>query len=102
MMNGREKSGPAIVAVKPANETVGSVEEPVEPRAGAKGNAGEIDTRRALDRESVAQGLDRIRQAARRERRALFTSLLTHVKVPLLREAFYALKRDAAPGVDGM
>ena len=31
-----------------------------------------------------------------------FTALLHHVTVDLLRDSFYALKREAAPGVDGM
>jgi len=102
MMHGHEKSDPAVIAAKPTNETEPTAEEPVERRAGAEGNATATDTRRALDRESVAQGLDRIRKAARRDRKARFTTLLTHVKLPLLREAFYMLKRDAAAGVDGL
>jgi group II intron reverse transcriptase/maturase len=50
----------------------------------------------------VAQGLDRIRQAARQRKEERFTSLLHHVSVAQLREAFYALRRDAAAGVDGL
>jgi group II intron reverse transcriptase/maturase len=50
----------------------------------------------------VAQGLARIRQAARQRKEARFTTLLHHVGVGHLREAFYALKRNAAPGVDGV
>jgi group II intron reverse transcriptase/maturase len=50
----------------------------------------------------VSPGLQRVREAARRERRARFTSLLHHVTPELLRESFYALKRQAAPGVDGV
>jgi RNA-directed DNA polymerase len=53
-------------------------------------------------RASVDQGLGRIRQAARQRKRERFTNLLHHVSVAQLREAFYALKRDAAPGVDGL
>ena len=66
MMNGRGKSDPGVVAKKRANEAVRAVEEPVERRAGTEGNAGEPRTRRAQDRESVSQGLARIRQAATR------------------------------------
>jgi hypothetical protein len=39
VMHGREKSGSAIVAVKPTNKAVPTAAEPAEPRAGAKGNA---------------------------------------------------------------
>jgi hypothetical protein len=58
MMHGREKSGSVIVATKPANKaepSVVSVAEPVERRAGTKGNAGQQSTRRAQYRESVSQ-----------------------------------------------
>ena len=101
MMHGHEKSGLAIVAGKLPNETEAAAEEAVEPRAGAKGNAVGSDTSRIRSRTDVAQGLDRIRQAARRKG-VKFTSLLHHVSVALLTEAFHALRRDAAPGVDGM
>jgi len=50
----------------------------------------------------VPQGLDRVRQAARQWKKEKFTALLHHVTTDLLREAFYALKRKAAPGVDGL
>jgi retron-type reverse transcriptase len=50
----------------------------------------------------VSQALDRVRKAARLKKDEKFTALLHHVNVDLLREAFFALKRDAAPGVDGM
>ena len=64
MMNGREKSDSAIVAVKPANNAEQSAAESVEPRAGAKGNADQQSTRRAQYRESVSQALGRIRQVS--------------------------------------
>jgi group II intron reverse transcriptase/maturase len=50
----------------------------------------------------VSQALDRVRQAARLRKKERFTTLLHHLSVDLLREAFFALKRDAAPGVDGL
>jgi group II intron reverse transcriptase/maturase len=74
----------------------------VEPRAGAKGNASQQSTRRAQDRESVSQALERIRQVARQRKKERFTSLFHHINTELLRLAFFALKRDAAPGVDGL
>jgi RNA-directed DNA polymerase len=102
MMHEPEKSDSVVVAVKSANKTEQSVAEPVEPRTGTKGNANQQSTRRAQDRESVSQALERVRLAARRGKKEKFTSLLHHVDPEMLRTSFYALKRDAAPGVDGM
>src|SRR5208282_3479945 len=65
MMHDREKSDPAIVAVKPTNKAVSTAAESVETRAGAKGNASQQSTRRTQGRERVSQALERVRQAAR-------------------------------------
>ncbi len=102
MMHGRGKSDEAIVAGKLANEAELFAAEPVEPRAEAKGNAGQTDTGRMQSRGTVAQGLERIRQAARERRKERFTSLLHHISVDMLREVFGELKQNAAPGVDGL
>src|SRR5271169_3671451 len=102
MKHGRGKSASAIVAAKPTNNAGRPAAEPVEPRTETKGNADQQSTRRAQDRESVSQALDRIRSSARRGKKERFTSLLHHINPALLRTAFYAIKRDAAPGVDGM
>ena len=102
MMHDHEKSDPAIVARKPTNNAGRPAAEPVERRAGAEGNAGQQRTRRAQDRASVSQALDRVRQVARQRRKERFTTLFHHISVPMLRSAFFALKRDAAPGVDGL
>jgi retron-type reverse transcriptase len=50
----------------------------------------------------VSPGLERVRQAARQRKKEKFTALLHHISVDLLRDAFLALKRRAAPGVDGI
>ena len=63
MVHEPEKSDSVVVAVKPANNAERSAAEPVEPRAGTKGNANQQSTRRAQDRESVSQALGRVRQA---------------------------------------
>ena len=102
MMHGREKSDPAIIATKPTNKAGRPAAEPVERRAGTKGNADQQSTRRAQDRESVSQALERVRQAARQRKKERFTALFHHLSVDLLRLSFFALKRDAAPGVDGL
>src|ERR1700757_2736807 len=101
-MNGPGKSDSAIVAAKPTNKAGQPAAEPVERRAEAKGNASQQSTRRAQDRASVSQALERIRQAARQRKKERFTSLFHHVDLAMLRTAFYAMKRDAAPGVDGI
>jgi len=102
MMHGPEESDSVIVAVKPTNKAESSVAEPVEPRTETKGNADQQSTRRAQDRGSVSQALERVRKVARQRKKERFTSLLHHVDPTMLRTAFYAMKRDAAPGVDGM
>lgn len=67
-----------------------------------KGNTQQTAALRTQGRDSVSNGLKRVREAARRDKDARFTSLLHHVKADLLRESFHALKREAAPGLDGM
>src|SRR6201998_2750513 len=108
-MNGPEKSDPEIVAGKPANKAQPSVErsagepyaaEPVERRVGTKGNAGQQSTRRTQGRESVSQALERIRKVARDRTQEKFSALLHHINIDLLEEAFFELKKNAAPGVD--
>ena len=105
MMHEREKSDTAVVAVKPTNKagaSIATAAEPVEPRAGTKRNAGEQSTHRTLSRVRVTQALDRVRQAARQRKKEKFTALFHHLSIDLLWEAFLALKRDAAPGVDDL
>src|ERR1700726_136254 len=102
MMHGGGKSDEAVVAGKPANEVEPSMEERGEGRAEAEGNASQFNTGRMQSRETVSQGLERIRQAAREREKERFTSLLHHVSIDLLRQAFGELKRNAAPGVDGL
>ena len=102
MMHEREKSDAAVVAVKPTNKAGETAAESVEPRAGTKRNASEQSTHRTLSRVRVTQALDRVRQAARQGKKEKFTALLHHLSIDLLWEAFLALKRDAAPGVDDL
>jgi RNA-directed DNA polymerase len=102
MMHGREKSDSAIVAGKPTNKAVPTAAEPVEPRAGAKGNARQQSTLRTQCRKRVSQALERVRQTARQRKKERFTALLHHISIDCLRTAFFALKRDAASGVDGL
>jgi group II intron reverse transcriptase/maturase len=109
MMNGRRKSDRPVVATKPANkvgtatnEVAMPMAERVERRGLVKGKPPRQNTNRALDRSVVQSALGRIRQAAVKDRKVKFTSLMHHIyNLSTLREAYYELKRDAAPGVDG-
>src|SRR5580704_10145922 len=101
-MHDPEKSDSGIVAMKPMNKAGRPAAELAEPRPGTKGNADQQSTHRTQSRARVTQALDRVRKAARHRKKEQFTSLLHHMNVDLLRTAFYALKRKAAPGVDGM
>ncbi len=74
----------------------------MERREGAEGNAFEPSTLRTPSRDSVTVGLERVRQRVRQKKKERFTALLHHVDVDLLRFAYSSLKRDAAPGVDGV
>lgn len=73
-----------------------------EGRGATKGNVEQSNTRRTLGRESVDDGLRRIREAAKRDSRMRFTALLHHVSHELLWRSFYALKHNAAAGADGV
>ena len=66
-----------------------------------KGNTLQRCTHRTQSRARVSQVLGRVRQAARREQTQRMTVLLHHLSVDCLREAYYALKRDAAQGSMG-
>jgi len=79
----------------------GPTAEGVEERGLAKGNPRQQNTSRTQSRADVQSALERVRQAARRDRQLRFTALLHHVYQPeTLREAYFRLKREAAPGVD--
>ena len=87
-------------AGKSANKAEQSAAEPMEQRAGTKGNAGQQSTHRTQSRTNVSQAQERIRKAARERKKERFTALFHHITVELLEEAFYALAQNAAPGVD--
>ena len=101
-MNGSEKSDSAIIAMKPSNNGPSGSAEPVERRAGPKGNPQRQNLRRAQKRGSGSQAAERIRQAARRNPKERLVALLHHVTVESLRDAFHSLRKDAAAGVDGV
>jgi len=104
-MNGDEESDRAIVPMKlpnKAKEQPARAAETVEERARTKENIGEVRTCPTQSGESVSQGLAGVRKVARERKHEKFTALLHHLTVGLLRDSFYALRRKAAPGVDGV
>src|SRR5258708_3517055 len=102
MMNGRGESDSAMVTGKARKKAERAAAEQAEPRAEGKGNAGQQSTRRAQNRVSVSQAVERIRQAARQRKKEKFTALFHPVSIDHLEEAFLKLKENAAPGVEGL
>ena len=103
-MHDTGKSDRPIVPRKPANKAVAaaSAAEPAEGRGLTKGNALQTTAPRTQCRSRASSGLQRVREAAQTDKDTRFTALLHHVTVDRLRASYYALKRSAAPGVDGM
>ena len=101
-MNGHGKSDRPVIPAKPSNKAGPSAAEGVEGRGLTKGNPRQHNAPRTLRRTRVYSALERVRHAARRDRKKRFTALLHHVYNPArLRAAYLSLKREAAPGVDG-
>jgi RNA-directed DNA polymerase len=73
-----------------------------EGRAQAQENIVQSHMRPTQSGKRMSQGLRGVRQAARERKQERFTALLHHLSVGLLRDSFYALKRQASPGVDGV
>ncbi len=102
MMDERGKSDIPIVPGKPSNNAGSSAAEMVEGRGVTKGKSLEQNALRTQSRASASSALERVRAAARGDRRQRFTALLHHVyDIVRLRAAYFALRRHAAPGVDG-
>ncbi|HUP00194.1 MAG TPA: group II intron reverse transcriptase/maturase [Gemmatimonadota bacterium] len=103
MTDGHGKSDSSVVPGKPPNKAARAAAEAVEGRGLAKGNPPEYNAPRTQSRVGAPSALERIRQAAEKDRRQRFTALLHHVyDVERLRAAYLALRRDAAAGVDGV
>jgi len=102
MMDDRRKSDRSVVPRKPPNNAGQPAAEAVEGSERAKGNSPDGHDGRTQRRASASDGIERVRQAARQDRKQRFTALLHHVyDVDRLRTAYFALKRDAAAGIDG-
>ncbi len=102
MMDDHGQSDRPVVLTKSPNNAGGSAAEGMEGRGLAKGNPSQPNAPRTPSREGVLSALERVRRAAEQDKKVRFTALLHHVyNVEYLRGAYHALKRDAAPGIDG-
>lgn len=109
-MNGHGKSDRRVVPTKPPNNGADPPPvadqrsaEVVEGRRLAKGNPHQQTMLRTQRRVGMPHELERIRQAASRNRKMRFTALFHHVYRPVtLRRAYFGLNPKAAPGVDGV
>ena len=101
-VNVQEKSDCAVVPLNRPNKEGQPSAEVGEGRAQTQENIVQSNTSPTQSGERVSQGLRGVRQAASERRQERFTALLHHLSLNLLRDSFYALKRQAAPGVDGV
>ena len=101
-MHVSEKSDCAIVPVNRPNKGGQLPAEAGEGRAQMKENIDQPHMLLTQSGKGMSQGLDGVRKAARDRKQERFTALLHHLSVDLLRDSFYALKRQASPGVDGV
>lgn len=97
-----QESDRCVVPVKQPNKEGKLLAEAVEGRRRPKENDAQSSTGPTQSGERVSQGLSGVRRAARERKKEQFTALLHHVTLDLLRESFEALKKNAAPGVDGV
>src|SRR5438309_675265 len=102
MTNGPGKSDRPTVPGKSPNKAGHLAAEGMEGRGLAKGNLPQQNASRTPSREDALSALERVRQAASKDKKLRFTALLHHIYDPeRLREAYFRLKKEAAPGVDG-
>jgi len=101
-MNEHGKSDSPVVPAKPPNKTTVVVAEVVEERGLAKGNTDSATHPGRSAGTGVPHALDRVREVAQRDRKARFTALLHHVDLRRLWTAYWAIRPQTAPGVDGV
>ena len=102
MTNGLGKSDSPVVPEKSPNKTGQPVAEGMEGRGLAKGNLPQQNASRTPSRKDASSALERVRQAAGKDKKLRFTALLHHIyNLETLRMAYFRLKKEAAPGVDG-
>src|ERR1700739_1357251 len=102
MTNGAGKSDRPQEPEKFPNKGRPSAAEGMEGRGLAKGNLLPQNASRTPSREDALIALERVRQAAAKDKQLRFTALLHHIYNPeTLRMAYFSLKKEAAAGVDG-
>jgi RNA-directed DNA polymerase len=102
MMDEHGKSDRFVVPKNSPNNVPERTAEAKEGRGRTKGNTPERNASRAQGRLDAPSALERVRQAAKRDKKQRFTALLHHVyAIEQLRAAYFAVKRDAAAGIDG-
>src|SRR6266478_5293908 len=102
MTNGPGKSDRPTVPEKFPNNAGQPAAEGMEGSGLAKGNLPQQNASRTPSREDARSALERVRQAAAKDKKLRFTALLHHIYNPeTLRRAYFSLKKEAAPGVDG-
>ncbi len=101
-MHGQGQSDRPVVPTKSPNVAGAPAAEGMEGRGLAEGNPSQRTAPRTQSRVGALSALERVREVAERDKTVRFTALLHHVyNVEHLRAAYFALKRDAAPGIDG-
>jgi RNA-directed DNA polymerase len=103
-MHEHGKSDSPVLPVKPPNKAIAGAigAEVVEERGLAKGNTDSATRPGHSAGPDVSNGLDRVREAAQKDKDARFTALLHHVDLDRLWKAYWAIRPEAAPGVDGV
>ena len=102
MTNGLGKSDSPTVPGKSPNNAGQPATEGMEGKGLAKGNLPQQNASRTPSRKDAPSELERVRQAAKKDKKLRFTALLHHIYNPeTLRMAYFSLKKEAAPGVDG-
>jgi len=102
MMNGTGKSDSPKVPAKSPNKVGQPAAEGMEGNGLAKGNLPQQNASRTPSRKDAPSALEQVRQAAKKDKQLRFTALLHHIyNLETLRMAYFRLKKEAAPGVDG-
>ena len=97
-----EKSDKVVVPTKRSNKEGSPSAEMVEGRTLPEGNSQQTTVDRTQSRVTTSSGLLSVRQAAQTRKDVRFSALLHHIDVGLLERSYFALKRKAAPGIDGV
>lgn len=103
--HGGEESDGVVVPMNPSNKAEAAHAEAAEREEGrtpTKENVNQAHTLPAQNGKGVSQGLAGVRKVAKERKQEKFTTLLHHLNVELLRRSFLHLKKQAAPGVDGV